>query len=328
MPTNLPPEYYKIEEQFRAASDTTERIELLEEMLRVIPKHKGTDHLRADLRKKLAKLKEAGQGRKGASKQASAFHVEREGAGQVAVIGCTNSGKSALVAGLTNAAPEVSPAPLTTWQPTPGMMPVANVQIQLIDTPPLNPDYVEAELFNLLRQVDLLLLLLNLQGDPLQEMEDALALLEQHRILPQGRPAPAGDLRRFTVKPLVVVANQVDDERLDDDFAALCELLEKPCPLLAVSVVAGRNLESLKQAIFERLQIMRIYSKPPGREPNLDSPFVLPLDSTVEEFAGRVHKDFLENLKSARVWGEGVFDGQLVGREHVLHDGDVVELRI
>jgi hypothetical protein len=328
MPTNLPPEYYKIEEQFRAASDNAERIDLLEEMMRVIPKHKGTDHLRADLRKKLAKLKEAGQGRKGGSKQASAFHVEREGAGQVAVIGCTNSGKSALVAGLTHAAPEVSPAPLTTWQPTPGMMPVANVQIQLIDTPPLNPDYVEPELFNLLRQVDLLLLLLNLQGDPLQEMEDALALLAEHRILPQGRPAPAGDERRFTVKPLLVVANQVDDESLDADFAALCDLLEKPCPLLAVSVAAGRNLEPLKQAIFERLQIMRIYSKPPGKEPNLESPFVLPLGSNVEEFAGRVHKDFLENLKAARVWGQGVFDGQLVGREHVLHDGDVVELRI
>jgi uncharacterized protein len=328
MPTNLPPEYYKIEEQFRAASDNAERIELLEEMLRVIPKHKGTDHLRADLRKKLAKLKEAGESGKGGSKQASAFHVEREGAGQVAVIGCTNSGKSALVAALTNAAPEVSPAPLTTWTPTPGMMPYANVQIQLIDTPPLNPDYVEPELFNLLRQMDLLLLLLNLQGDPLQEMEDALALLAQHRILPHGQPIPAGDTRRFTVKPLLVTANQVDDESLDDDFAALCELLEKPCPLLAVSVAAGRNLESLKQAIFERLQIMRIYSKPPGREPNLESPFVLPLGSTVEEFAGRVHKDFLENLKAARVWGQGVFDGQLVGREHVLHDGDVVELRI
>ena len=328
MPTNLPPEYYKIEEQFRAAGDNSERIELLEEMLRVIPKHKGTDHLRADLRKKLAKLKEAGQSRKGASKQASAFHVEREGAGQVAVIGCTNSGKSALVAALTNAAPEVSPAPLTTWQPTPGMMPYANVQIQLIDTPPLNPDYVEPELFNLLRQMDLLLLLLNLQGDPLQEMEDALGQLAQHRILPQGQLIPADDPRRFTVKPLLVVANQVDDESLDADFAALCELLEKPCPLLAVSVVAGRNLEPLKQAIFQRLQIMRIYSKPPGREPNLESPFVLPLGGTVEEFAGRVHKDFLEQLKAARVWGEGVFDGQLVGREHVLHDGDVVELRI
>jgi hypothetical protein len=328
MPTNLPPEYYKIEEQFRAASDNGERIDLLEEMLRVIPKHKGTDHLRADLRKKLARLKEAGQGRKGGSKQASAFHVEREGAGQVAVIGCTNSGKSALVASLTHAAPEVSPAPLTTWQPTPGMMAYANVQIQLIDTPPLNPDYVEPELFNLLRQVDLLLLLLNLQGDALQEMEDALALLAEHRILPEGRPAPAGDPRRFTHKPLLVVANQVDDESLDADFAALCELLEKPCPLLAVSVTAGRNLEPLKQAIFQRLQVMRIYSKPPGRDPNLESPFVLPIGSTVEEFAGRVHKDFLENLKAARVWGQGVFDGQLVGREHVLHDGDVVELRI
>ncbi len=328
MPTNLPPEYYKIEEQFRASTDNAERIELLEEMLRVIPKHKGTDHLRADLRRKLSQLKEAGQGHKGGGKQTSAFHVIREGAGQVAVIGCTNSGKSALVAALTHATPEVSPAPLTTWLPTPGMMPYANVQIQLIDTPPLNPDYVEPELYNLLRQVDLLLLLLNLQGDPLQEMEDALTLLAEHRILPQGRPAPAGDARRFTVKPLLVVANQVDDESLDADFAALCDLLEKPCPLLAVSVVAGRNLEPLKQAIFERMQIMRIYSKPPGKEANLESPFVLPIGSTVEEFAGRVHKDFLEHLKAARVWGEGVFDGQLVGREHVLHDGDVVELRI
>jgi hypothetical protein len=202
------------------------------------------------------------------------------------------------------------------------------VQIQLIDTPPLNPDYVEPELFNLLRQVDLLLLLLNLQGDPLQEMEDALALLAEHRILPQGRPAPAGDTRRYAVKPVIVVANQVDDESLDGDFAALCELLEKPCPLHPVSAAAGRNLDALKQAIFERLQIMRIYSKPPGKEPNMASPFVLPIGSTVEEFAGRVHKDFLEHLKAARVWGQGVFDGQLVGREHVLHDGDVVELRI
>jgi uncharacterized protein len=328
MPTNLPPEYYKIEEQFRTASDNSERIELLEEMLRVIPKHKGTDHLRADLRRKLSKLKEAGQGHKGSSRQASAFHVAREGAGQVAVVGCTNSGKSSLLAALTNAAPEVSAAPLTTWAPTPGMMPFANVQIQLIDTPPLNPDYVEPELYNLLRQVDLILLLLNLQADPLQEMEDALTLLAQQRILPPGQPSPAGDARRYIHKPFLVVANRVDDERLDEEFTVLCELLADPCPLLPVSATTGRNLEQLKQAVFEHLQIMRVYSKPPGREPNLESPFVLPLGSTVEEFAGRVHKDFLEHLKSARVWGEGVFDGQLVGRDHVLHDGDVVELRI
>lgn len=328
MPTNLPPEYYKVEEQFRASTDNTERIELLEEMLRVIPKHKGTDHLRADLRRKLSQLKVAGQGHKGGGKQASAFHIERDGAGQVAVIGCTNSGKSALLAALTKAAPEVSPAPLTTWLPTPGMMPYANVQIQLIDTPPLNPDYVEPELFNLLRQVDLLLLLVSLQGDPLQEVEDALALLAQHRILPQGRPAPADDARRYAVKPMLLVANKVDDESLDAEFSVLCELLEEPCPLLPVSATTGRNLERLKQAIYERLQIMRIYSKPPGKEPNMQSPFVLPVGSTVEDFAGRVHKDFLEHLKAARVWGQGVFDGQHVGREHMLHDGDVVELRI
>jgi ribosome-interacting GTPase 1 len=73
---------------------------------------------------------------------------------------------------------------------------------------------------------------------------------------------------------------------------------------------------------------MRVYSKPPGNQPDLSAPFILEHGSTVEEFAEKVHRDFLLNLKSARVWGHDVYDGQMVGRDHVLHDGDVVELRI
>lgn len=330
MPTNLPPEYYPIEEQFRAATSNEEKIALLEEMLGVIPKHKGTDHLRADLRRKLARLKEEAQSHKGASRHGSAFHIEREGAGQVAVVGAVNTGKSALVAALTNAAPEVAEYAFTTWTPIPGMMPVENVHIQLIDTPALSREHVEPELFNLLRQADLLLLVVDLQSDPLEQLDDSVAILEEHRIVAEQHAGGLSEAerRRLAVKPLLVVVNKWDDELLDDEWQAVRELEGAIWPLLPVSAATGRNLEQLKQAMFELLQIMRIYSKPPGKEPNRSSPFVMKQGGTVEDFAGKVHKDFLEHLKAARIWGQGVYAGQLVGRDHVLHDGDIVELRI
>lgn len=329
MPTNLPPEYYKIEAEFRAETSPEEKAVLLEEMLRVIPKHKGTDHLRADLRRKLAKLKEDAQAHRG-GRQSSAFHVEREGAGQVAVIGTVNVGKSALVAALTHARPEVADYAYTTWTPTPGMMQVANVQIQLIDTPALSREHVEPELFNLIRQVDLLALVVDLQQDPLEQLDDAVAILEEHRIVPeQHRSHLAGqEERRVAFKPLLVVVNKWDDASLDDDWQALVELEGSGWPLVAVSAATGRNLDQFRHTVFERLSINRVYAKPPGKDPDWTAPFVLKQGGTVEDFAAKVHRDFLEHLKWARVWGQGVHDGQLVGRDHVLHDGDVVELRM
>lgn len=328
MPANLPPEYYDVEERYRAAVTPEEKAALLEEMLSVIPKHKGTDHLRADLRRKLAQLKAAAQARKGAGRQASAFHIEREGAGQVAVVGCTNVGKSALVAALTKATPTVSEAPYTTWVPTPGMMTFENVQIQLVDTPPLSRDFVEPELFNLVRRADLVAVMVDLQADPLQQFEDALALLEEHRILPEQRREAVAEPRRYTFKRMMAVANKADDEDLEADAQVFCELACPGWPLATISVARGRGLEAFKRMVFDQLGVMRVYAKPPGREPDFTAPFVLKQGSTVEDFAGKVHKDFVEHLKAARVWGHGVHDGQLVGRDHVLHDGDIVELRI
>jgi hypothetical protein len=330
MPTNLPPEYYKIEAEFRAETSPEEKAALLEEMLRVIPKHKGTDHLRADLRRKLAKLKEDAQTSRGGGRQSSAFHVEREGAGQVAVVGTVNVGKSALVAALTHARPEVADYAYTTWTPTPGMMQVDNVHIQLIDTPALSREHVEPELFNLIRWVDLIALVIDLQDDLLGQLDDGVAILEEHRILPEHRKERlAGqEERRWAFKPLLVVVNKWDDESLDGDWQAVIELEGESWPLIAVSAATGRNLDQLRRAVFDRLRIMRVYAKPPGKDPDWAAPFVLKQGGTVEDFAAKVHRDFLEHLKWARVWGQGVHDGQLVGRDHVLHDGDVVELRM
>jgi ribosome-interacting GTPase 1 len=328
MPTNLPPEYYKLEDLYREAQTTEEKIGCLEDMMSVIPKHKGTDHLRADLRRKIAKLKDAAQTRKKTGRQESPFHIDKEGAGQVAVIGPANTGKSSLVASLTNASPEVAPYPFTTWTPTPGMMQIENIQVQLIDTPPLDADHVEPELINLIRRADLLVLMVDLQAFPIEQLETAIAFLEERRIVPEHlRDRYAGEHRMVFI-PLLVLVNKNDDESTDGDFEVLCELLEGDWPLIPISVGTGRNVERMKQAVFEKLDIIRVYSKPPGKEPDFSAPFVAEKGSTVEEFAGKVHQDFLQNLKSARVWGSATHDGQMVSRDHVLQDGDVVELRI
>jgi len=328
MPTNLPPECRELEERFRAAESTAEKIACLEELLSAVPKHKGTDRLRADLRRKLSKLKAAPKGGKGASRRVSAYRLDREGAGQVAVIGPANVGKSALVAALTNANPEVADFPYTTWMPTPGMMPMEDIQIQLVDTPPLDREYTDPDLLDLIRRSDLILLVVDLQTDPAGQLEETIAILEERRIVPEHLKDRYGEERRMVFKPLLVLANKADDDSTDEDFEILCELLDDDWPVLPVSATTGRNLDRLKWAVFERLEVVRVYAKLPGKEPDLDAPFTIKKGSSVEEFARSVHLDFFEKLKAARVWGSTAFDGQMVQRDYVLHDGDVVELRI
>lgn len=328
MPTNLPPEYFKIEKRYRAAKSVEEKTDCIQEMLSVIPKHKGTDKLRADLRRRLSKLRTAPRSSKGVSKRESAFRVVKEGAGQVMVVGPANVGKSALVATLTNATPEVADSPFTTWIPTPGMMLVEDIQIQLVDTPSLNRDYLESELLDLIRRSDFILLVVNLQTDPFQQLEDTIALLQEHRIVPDQLKDRFTGQNRMTFVPILVLVNKNDDEETDEDFEIFRELLEDELPLLPVSATTGRNLIQLRQAMFEKLGIIRVYSKSPGKEPDLSAPFILKKGDTINDFAGKVHQDFLEKLKTVRVWGSSAFDGQMVSRDYVLHDGDVVELRI
>jgi len=328
MPANLPPEYFETEKRYRAAKTPAEKIACLEELLTITPKHKGTDKLRADLRKRISKLKTASQVKKGPSKRESVFSIDKEGAGQVIILGPANVGKSALVAALTNATPEVADFPYTTWKPTPGMMPVEDIQIQLVDTPPLSREYVEPELLDLIRRSDLVMLTVDLQTDPLQQLEDSVALLKEHRILPRYLKDSHMDQRGQTLIPFLVLANKNDDANTEENFEIFHELIEGEWDLVSVSANTGRNLELLKKTLVEQLNIIRVYSKSPGKKPDLASPFVLKKGSTVVDFAEKVHQDFSEKLKTARVWGASVYDGQMVQRTYLLQDGDVVELKI
>jgi ribosome-interacting GTPase 1 len=208
------------------------------------------------------------------------------------------------------------------------MMPLENIQTQLIDTPPLNRDFVEPQLLDLIRRSDLLLLVVDLQTDPLGQLEDAVAFLQEHRIVARHLREASPEERGATFVPALLVVNKNDDQESDELLEVFLALLEDDWPLVPVSATTGRNLEGLKRAVFDQLKIIRVYSKPPGKKPDRDTPFVLPKGSTVEDLAAKVHQDFLENLKAARVWGSASFAGQMVGRDHVLADGDVVELRI
>jgi ribosome-interacting GTPase 1 len=299
-------------------------------MMAKIPKHKGTDHLRADLRRKLSRLKSAGKAKKGAARHASVYNIGKEGAAQIVIVGAPNVGKSSLVASETKADPEVSPAPFSTWGPTPGMMAIDNIQVQLIDTPPLNPDHVEADMFNLVRSCDMILVMVDLQADPVQQLEETMEILAEQRVIPEHWAENYADAeRRYFFKPCLVLANKCDDESDDEVYEIFRELLEGDCPMLPVSVQTGRNIVAMKKEIYRKLGIMRVYSQAPGEQAKLNLPFVLPLGATIEQFAGKVHQDFAKNLKSARVWGQSAaFEGQTVSRDHVLQDGDIVELSI
>lgn len=326
MPTNLPPEYNDADERYRAATTVEEKIETLQDLISTIPKHKGTDKLRAGLRRRLSKFKSSSQAQKQLGRKESVYNIDKEGAGQVVIIGHANVGKSSFVASLTNATPDVADFPFTTWTPTPGMMQVEDIQVQVIDTPPLNREFVEPELLDMIRRADIVFLMVDLQADPMKQLEESIALLRRHRIAPLHHEHQS-DEGRLTLKPIFVVANKNDDESMDEDYEIFRELVEEDCPLLSISVKTGRYIDELKRLAFDELEVIRIYSKAPGKDADLSTPYIMEKGSTVEEFARKVHQDFYKNLKTARVWGEVAFEGQMVSRDHVLKDGDVVELK-
>ena len=327
MPTNLPPDYYEAEKRYREAKSPAEKIACLEEMMTIIPKHKGTDKLRADLRRRISKLKSAAQTKKGGGKRESVFRIDKEGAGQVAVAGPPNTGKSTLVAALTNAEPQIADFPGTTWSPTPGMMPVDDIQIQLVDTPPLNREYLDPELMDFLRRVDLMLLIVDLTAGTLQQLEDAVALLKENRIIPKHLAQPTDDRRPWFQLPFLIVAAKNDDADTEAVYEIFQELAASEWDMLPVSIHQSKNIEALKRRIVEKLAIIRVYAKTPGKKADLSEPFVLKTGSTISDFAEKVHRDFVQKLKSARVWGSSAFDGQRVQRDYILHDGDIVELQ-
>jgi len=326
MPANLPPQYFDAEKNFREAKDPMEKIAALEEMLAIMPKHKGTDHLRAELRTRIAKLNQLAAKKSGARRASLA--IEKEGAAQVAVIGLPNAGKSQLISTITNASPPVAEYPFTTHAATPGMMEFENIKIQMLDTPPLVPQAIQFWLPPLLRQADALLIMLDLSRDPLEQMEAITARLEKMRIILGGEGGE--DDPEFTVwhRKALIIGNKLDLDNAGKNYEILKAEYEKRFPVIAVSAKQGTGLEELKARVYEVLNIIRVYTKMPGKKPDFNDPIVVDRGSTLADAAAEVHKDFAANMKYARIWGSGKHDGVMAKRDHILKDGDIIELHL
>ena len=325
MPANLTPEYLAAEERYRAARTDQERLEALREMLRTIPKHKGTEKLQAEIKRKIAQLRTAPK-KRGPSRTVLDY-IEREGAGQVALAGLPNCGKSSLLAKLTNARPEVADYPFSTLRPLPGMMEFEDIQIQLIDLPPLSREYTEPWVYSHIRYADLVLAVLDLGAeDPESDLLELLDLLEGAKIRLAPEPEIGVD-SGIAVKRGLLVGTKLDLPGAREHLATLEEMgLE--LPLVALSTISGEGLEEFKRAVFEALRIIRVYTKEPGKKPDMEQPYILPRGSTVLDVARAIHQDFARKFRYAQVWGSGKFDGQRVPRDHEVQDGDIVEIHI
>jgi small GTP-binding protein len=324
MPANLPPQYFEAEKRFRAAKNPPEKIAALEEMLAIMPKHKGTDHLRAKLRQRIARLSDAAA-KKSATQRASMV-IEKEGAAQVAVTGLPNAGKSQLVVSITNASPSVAEYPFTTYSVTPGMMEFENIQIQMLDTPPLAPQSIEWWLPPMLRRADALLVVVDLSDNPLAQMEDIITQLENMRVSIVERKTEEDTT--LSPKKTLIIGNKIDLNGAGNNYAALQNQYKDRLSTVAISAKEGTGLEELRREIYRVLDIIRVYTKAPGQKPELNDPIILDRGSTLENAAAEVHKDFRAKLKYARIWGSGKHDGIMIKRNHILQDGDIIELHV
>lgn len=324
MPANLTPAYFEAEKRYRAAETIEEKLKALNEMLAVMPKHKGTEVLRAELRTKIAKLTKEAAKEQATAKRGGVYHIPKEGAGQIALVGFTNVGKSQLVGSMTAAVVEIADYPYTTKVPQVGMTKFENVQIQLVDMPPITDQDARPWFAAILRSADALLLLVDLEIDPVTELQELLAELAKYKIGVRGLETASAEIV-FT-KRAVVAGNKSDLDLEGTQMASLWKACAGKVPVVGISAKEGRGLDELRRELFKALGVIRVYTKSPGAKADLNDPMILKAGSTIEDAAEAVHKDFRRNLKYALIWGSGKFAGQRVKHDHVVQDGDIIEL--
>lgn len=328
MAVNLTPQYLEAEAEYKRAQTNEDRLAGLRKMWTLLPKHKASEKLQAELKRKISDLAaEVEHDRKHPKKTGVSYKIPRQGAGQVILIGGPNGGKSRLITCLTRATPEVAPYPFTTREPLAGMMAWEDVRVQLIDTPPITAEHLESYLSSMVRSADLCVLVVDLGDDdgPFHA-EAVLERLGQVKTeLVDKVPLDVEDPTIAHVRTLMV-CNKTKAEGAADRLEIVREMFGTRFPLVTLDAESGEGLEELRNTIYQALNVIRVYSKKPGKPADMDSPFTCPVGSTLAEMAELVHRDFAEKLKSARIWGTGVHPGQSITRTHVLHDKDVVEL--
>ena len=299
MPINAHPEYLEAEKEYLAAYTIEEKIEKLKKMISTAPRHKGSENLIAQLRLRLSKLKKELETEK-SKKKGRSMGIKKDGDAQVTILGFTKSGKSSLLAELTNAKPKISEIPFTTLKPEIGALDLDGIKVQIIEL----PAYVEdKEILGLARSSDLILALITSLNE----------LIQLSKII---------KAENLTDKSLFIL-NKVENVP-QDELKKFFKL-----PIIRISVKEKAGIDDVKQKIFESIRLIRIYTKEPGKKPKIDRPMVLKKDSAVRDLAEKIRKDFPDRFIKARVWGNSAkFPGQTVGIEHVLQDKDIVELYI
>jgi hypothetical protein len=304
MPANLPPQFFELQRKLNQTKDIQEKIEILQEMLAICPKHKGTERVQEEIKKKIAKLKRV-QPKK--IKREEIYFVKKEGAGQVLILGPPNSGKTSLINLLCNTNFKVGDYPFTTQLPTPGMLKYENVLIQIVDTPPLTKDFKPGWLKNLARQADSILVLIDLENDPENQLKEIEEILSEWKI---------------EKEKIFVVGNKIDSEKGRGNF----EKLKKSFEIFGISTKEKIGIEELKRKIFESLKIIRVYPKEPKKEVDFENPFVLKKGTKLLDFVKEINEEWVKKFKGARLYEKNLKNFKIVGKYYELRDGDIIEI--
>ncbi len=307
MPINAGYEYGQAEKKVLEAKTLQEKIKALEELLSVSPSHKGAEKLRLEIKTKISKLREKVE--KERSKKAGGFSlsIKKEGAAQVALVGLTNSGKSFILNKLTGAKVEIADYAFTTKMPEIGVMDYNGVKIQLVEVPAIFQGFMDSEkgpsFLSIARSADLVVIVI----DGTEDCEKDLKIItgEFNKAYVALKKVKQ-EKTEYEIKKCVVVVNKV--------------MKNFKCPYPVCWV------DDLKQGIWNMLDLIYVQTKLPGKKPDWP-PVALKVGSSLLDLAGIVHKDFVKNFKYARIWGKSVkHNSSAVGLEHVLKEGDIVEI--
>jgi len=292
MPINASPEFKKAQEEFLHAKTIEEKIKRLKIMISLAPKHKGSENLLANLKSRLAKLKQELIRQKKVKKHKAG--IKKEGDAQITLLGYANSGKSLLLSRLTKAKPKISKFPYTTIKPEQGILNLGAL-IQILDLPSLKDNEEDNETRGYANNSDLVLIV-------------ACSIDKIEKII-----------KKLKNKKTIIVINKIDIIDL--------QKIKKEFPgAIGVSALQNKGIEELKKEIFSHLNIIRIYTKQPGHKPGR-KPVILTKGSCVKDLAGKVHKDFIKQFKYTKIWRQGQYEKE-VGLRYLLKDKDIVEIHI
>jgi len=276
MPANLGPEYYGAEKEFQESKSKDEKLRALAKMLSLIPKHKASQTVIGEIRRKMSIIKKdmALDSKKKKSFAKKGF--KKEGAAQVCLVGPANAGKSFILNKLCHTHTKSTDLPFETTEPEIGMLDFEGVQIQLVEIPSVYPGFHE-------------------------KRGDLMGIL-------------------FTCDMICFVANNYDE----------VEFTKKEVSTYGKIVIttSSSELESLGERIWKALNMIKIYTKEPGKPPE-KKPFALKAGSVIKDLGNAIHKDFVDRFRYAKVLRPKDKIKEIrAGLNFMLKDNDIVEFKI